>query len=234
MVYQKETMLENIPKKTLVVAVHPDDETLGCGGTILKHKATGDEIFWCIITSTIKSPSYSKDQIAAREGEIQSVAKAYGFKSVYKLNFPTMSLDTIPLSTLIGSLSHVIKEIEPTTIYLPFGEDVHSDHKIAFQAVYSCTKSFRYPSIKRILMMEILSETEFAPAIPKTTFTPNCFVDITDFIDKKIAIMQHYTSEMSPQPFPRSIDNIKALATLRGATAGCLYAESFMLLKEII
>jgi len=227
-------MLKNIPKKILVVAVHPDDETLGCGGTLLKHQANGDEIFWCILTSIEKNPSFNKDQISLRKSEIQAVASAYGFQDVQQLHFPTMSLDTIPMTELVDSLSTVIKKIEPTTLYLPFAEDVHSDHRIAFQAAYSCTKNFRFPFIKKILMTEILSETEFAPSVPGKTFTPNCFVDITKFIEKKIAIIQRYTSEIAPHPFPRSIENIKALATMRGATAGCRYAESFMLLKEIM
>ena len=227
-------MLENNPKTVLVVAVHPDDETLGCGGTLLKHKAAGDKIYWCIVTSMRGVSRFSKNQIIAREDQIQKVSDGYGFQQVKQLNFPTMSLDTIPMTELVGCLSEVINEIKPNIIFLPFCGDVHSDHRVTFNAAFSCTKSFRYPFIKKVLMMEVSSETDFAPAMSSTAFTPNCFVDITDYFEEKIAIMEHYVTEISSLPFPRSSESLKALATIRGTTAGCLYAESFMLLKEIL
>ena len=82
-------------------------------------------------------------------------------------------------------------------------------------------------------MMETLSETEFAPSPKEDSFIPNMFVDITDFIERKIEIMKIYKSEIGACPFPRSERNVRALATFRGATAGCEYGESFMILKEI-
>jgi len=107
---------------------------------------------------------------------------------------------------------------------------MHSDHRKIFEAAYSCTKSFRYPFIKKIYMIETLSETEFAPS---TKEDPNVFVDISKYMDKKIEIMKVFESEIGVHPFPRSERNLRALGTLRGATAGCEYAESFVLLKEI-
>ena len=118
-------------------------------------------------------------------------------------------------------------------IYFPFKGDAHSDHKYIFDAAYSCTKSFRYSFIKKIYMMEVLSETEFAISANDSGFIPNVFVDISRYIDKKIKIMNVYESELGKHPFPRSEKNLRALATFRGATSGCDYAESFMLLKEI-
>ena len=138
------------------------------------------------------------------------------------------------MSELIGKISKVFKDIEPNIIYLPFKGDVHSDHRKMFDASYSCTKSFRYPFINRVLMMEILSETEFSPSVPDSTFIPNVFNDITNFIEKKIEIMKIYNGETGEHPFPRSERSIRALASLRGAASGCEYAESFMLLKEIL
>ena len=103
---------------------------------------------------------------------------------------------------------------------------------VAFDAVYSCTKSFRYPFIEKIYMMETLSETEFAPSVPAKTFLPNVYVDITDFIDKKLEIMQMYPKEVMQEPYPRSLSSIKSLARIRGSRAGVMYAEAFMLLFE--
>lgn len=215
--------------KVLVIAVHPDDETLGCGGTLLKHKANREEIHWLICTQTSPISDFSK----TRTKEIEKVSALYNFDSVHNLALKTMQVDEYTMSELIGKISKVINEIKPNIIYLPFKGDVHSDHRAIFEASFSCTKSFRYPFIEKIYMMETLSETEFAPSTKEDTFIPNSFVDISEFMNKKIEIMKIFKSEIAEHPFPRSERNLRALGTLRGATAGCEYAESFMLLKEI-
>ena len=217
-------------KKVLVIAVHPDDETLGCGGTLLKHKNSEDEIHWLICTDIDESNEY----YIKRQNEIKEVSSLYNFNSTTNLKLKTMQVDEYSMSVLIGKISKVVNEIKPNIIYLPFKGDVHSDHRKIFEASYSCTKSFRYPFIKKIYMVETLSETEFAPSTKEDSFIPNVFVDISKYMDKKLEIMKVFESEIGEHPFPRSERNLRALATLRGATAGCEYAESFVLLKEIL
>ena len=217
-------------KKILVVAVHLDDETLGCGGSLLKHKANGDEINWLICTTIDKDQNYYQ----TREKEMNKVSKLYAFNSVHSLLLKTTRIDEYSISKLIEKISKVINKVKPNIIYLPFKGDVHSDHRRIFEASYSCTKSFRYPFIKKIYMMETLSETEFAPSTKEDSFIPNTFVDISKHMDKKIQLMQIYKNEIGKHPFPRSERNIRALGTLRGATCGYEYAESFMLLKQIL
>ena len=216
--------------RILVVAVHPDDETLGCGGTLLKHKSKKDEINWLICTTIDKQ----KNNYQIREREINKVSKLYGFNSVHNLRLKTMRVDEYSMSILIEKISKVINTVKPNIIYLPFKSDVHSDHRNIFEASYSCTKSFRYPFIKKIYMMETLSETEYAPSLKEDSFIPNTFVDISTYMNKKIKLMQIYKNEFGNHPFPRSEKNIRALGTLRGATCGYEYAESFILLKEIM
>ena len=216
--------------KILVVAVHPDDETLGCGGTLLKHKDDGDEIHWLICTKIDENNHY----YTIRENEIEQASRLYGFDGIYSLGLKTMRVDEYSMSELVGKISKVINEVRPNIVYLPFKGDVHSDHRKVFEAGYSCTKSFRYPFIKKIYMMETLSETEFAPSTKEDSFIPNSFVDIGEYFEKKIEIMKIFKSEVAEHPFPRSEKNLRALAALRGATCGCEYAESFMLLKEIL
>tara|TARA_B100001964_G_scaffold230660_1_gene284418 strand:- start:138 stop:809 length:672 start_codon:yes stop_codon:yes gene_type:complete len=220
-------------KKILVVATHPDDETLGCGGVLLKHKANGDEIHWLIATEIKESEGSNEDTIEKRNNEIKKIGDFYSFDSVSKLGLIATKVDKYGTSELITKISSIINKVKPDTIYLPFKSDVHSDHKHIFEAAYSCTKSFRYPFIKKIYMMETLSETEFSLSTKKDSFVPNVFVDISDYMDRKIEAMKIYESEIGEHPFPRSEKNIIALATYRGATTGCNYAESFMLLKEI-
>ncbi len=223
----------------MVIAVHPDDETLGAGGTLLKHQANGDEIHCIFCTDIFESEGFSKEQIDTREQEIQEICKNYNFASIHRLGLKTTKIDEYNTSYLVSLFSQIFTKIKPNILYLPFAYDVHSDHRIIFQAAFSCTKSFRYPSIEKILMMETLSESEFAPTLPNQSFIPNVFVDISAFFEKKCEIMKIYQSELGKSPFPRSIENIKALATFRACTMGGketvdtkLYAESFMLLKE--
>ncbi len=215
--------------KVLVVAVHPDDETLGCGGALLKHKANGDEIHWLIATEMEESKNTSQ-----RNAEIDQVEELYDFDSVHRLGLSTTKIDEYSMSELITKISSVVNKVKPNIIYLPFKGDVHSDHKYIFDAAYSCTKSFRYPFIKKIYMMETLSETEYSVSTKEDSFVPNVFIDISEYMGKKIELMNIYESEIGKHPFPRSERNIRALATFRGATSGCNYAESFVLLKEII
>lgn len=215
--------------KVLIIAVHPDDETLGCGGTLLKHKDNRDEIHWLICTQTNPQNEFFN----IREKEIEKVTQMYAFDSVTNLKLKTMQVDEYSMSELIVKISKVINDAKPNIIYLPFKGDVHSDHRKIFEASYSCTKSFRYPFIKKIYMIETLSETEFAPSTKEDSFIPNTFVDISDYMEKKVEIMKVFQSELAEHPFPRSERNLRALSILRGATAGCEYAESFVLLKEI-
>lgn len=217
----------------LVVAPHPDDETLGCGGTLLRHIADGDLVHWLIVTDMHTKYGFADAQMSRRRDQIQKVATAFGFAKVHNLGFPPAKLDTLPVGDLVSSIGEIVKEISPTVVYLPFRGDVHTDHAAVFDAAVSCTKWFRYPSIRRILCYETLSETEFGINPEGTKFTPNSFMDITPYIGRKIEIAQMFEGEMGEFPFPRSVEALQALAQLRGVACGCKGAESFMILREI-
>jgi len=218
----------------LVVAPHPDDETLGCGGTLLRHIAEGDQVHWLIMTTITTDAGFSQEKVESRRKELHQVVNHYGFSSFHQADFISTQLDIYPLSSLVGVASKYISEIKPDTLYLPYRNDVHSDHSAVFDAVSSCTKSFRYPFIKKVRVYETLSETEFLLEAGGANFKPNCWVNISDYVDKKIDIMKLFEGEMAAHPFPRSEQNIRALATFRGATAGFDSAESFMILKEVV
>ncbi|EIJ80530.1 hypothetical protein PB1_09222 [Bacillus methanolicus PB1] len=217
-------------KKVIIVTPHPDDETLGCGGTILRHKKEGDQVCWLIVTKM--GDEFEISRRMKRKEEIERVKEMFGFDEVFQLNFDAGSLDRIPLGNIINEISQSFNRFHPNIVYLPYRSDIHSDHKVVFDATVACTKWFRYPFVNKVLAYETLSETDFTINPDSNHFHPNVFVDISSHLEKKIEIMKVYESELSEYPFPRSVKAIKSLAYLRGAAAGYEAAEAFMLLKE--
>jgi LmbE family N-acetylglucosaminyl deacetylase len=218
----------------LVIAPHPDDETLGCGGTLLRHIREGESVHWLIVTAITEEAGFTVERIASREAEIEEVARRYGFDGVHRLGLDTTQLDAIPMALLVGGMSDVFRSVNPNVVYLPYRHDVHTDHAAVFDAAVACTKWFRYPSVQRVLVYETLSETDFNLNPDVVGFRPNVFVDVTDYVDEKIAIMNVFESEMGDYPFPRSDVALRALGEVRGAASGFRSAEAFMLLRERI
>lgn len=210
--------------KLLVISVHPDDETLGCGGTLLKYKDAGDEIYCVYVTDG------NRHQAEA----IPKLQELYRFTKAFRLGLPEITLEDISLSHIIPLVSGAITDARPTMVLLPNRSDPHSDHRRAFDACQACIKTFRYPYIKKVMMCEIQSETDFSPALPENMFIPTVYVDISTFIEEKMDILRVFDSELLDYPATRSRDSIRAHHRYRGSQANCEYAESFMLLKEIL
>lgn len=220
-------------RKILCIAPHPDDETLGCGGTLLAHRANGDEIHWLIVTAISTEAGFTAERVAQREAEISAASQAYGFAGLHRCDFPTMRLDTVPMAELVDSIGAIVHQVAPDILLLPYRGDAHSDHTVVFDAAAACTKSFRYPSVKGVYAYETLSETEFGLRPDDGGFRPNLFINIADHLDAKIAIMRLFASELGEFPFPRSETAIRAQAQLRGLQAGSAAAEAFVILREI-
>jgi len=217
--------------RVLAIAPHPDDETLGCGGALFRHKAEGDEIYWLIITCISQEAGWQEKVVKKRDNEIDAVAEKYGFSDVFNLRLPTTKIDTLPIPDLIAKISNVYKKVEPDIIYMPFANDVHTDHQIIVKALQSTLKWFRHPHIKKVYMYETPSETEFN-FVENRVFRPNVFVNISLYIDDKIETMKIYESEMGDFPFPRSEKTIRSLAAFRGSQSGFEAAEAFELVYE--
>jgi LmbE family N-acetylglucosaminyl deacetylase len=215
----------------LVVAPHPDDEVLGVGGTLLRYKSEGHSLAWLIVTKVPDEFGWSEERTRKREVELSEVERFFCFDRVYKLDFPSTQLDTVPVGSLVKGMSDVISEFSPDEIYIPHLGDVHTDHQIVHKAIMSCTKAFRYPCVKRVLVYETLSETDFGLELG-AQFVPNVFVDISEFLEKKLQAMEIYASEMGAFPFPRSVLSIRSLAHYRGSSSGFAAAEAFQLLRE--
>lgn len=220
-------------RKILIVAPHPDDETLGCGGTILKCRSEGRQVYWLICTAFYRSGK-TPASIAKRQKEIERVDSFYGFTGRFELGYDAASITYNDMSSLVEKISAIVRDIEPDAVFLPNRSDVHTDHQIIFNAAFSCTKNFNFPYIEQVLMYETISETEFAPALPQEAFAPNVFIDVTPYFERKLEVMQVYRSEVMRAPMPRSLAAITGLATFRGSSIGVRYAEAFVLLKRVI
>lgn len=217
--------------KIVVVSPHLDDETLGAGGFLLKRKSLGDEIYWINVTNISTDYGYSREYVDSKEKQISAVNTFFSFEKSFDFQLKPCSLETLDKNTLIEKFDTCFKDIQPNWLVLPNPSDAHSDHKIVFEAAMACSKVFRYPYIKKIMTMEILSETDFSKT--GETFSPNYFVDITDFMGQKLEALKIYDTEIGTHPFPRSLESVTALATLRGAASGVKYAESFKMIKAI-
>jgi N-acetylglucosamine malate deacetylase 1 len=170
-----------------------------------------------------------------KEREISAVNAAYGFENTFRLNFPTIKLDRVPVDEIIVAIRDAITDAKPDWVYLNHFGDVHSDHRVLFEATMSVLKPF-YSSkhgVKKILSYEVFSSTDAAPVNPARAFVPNVFTDVTEFLEKKLEIMALYESELQAFPLPRALDSLRALSRVRGATIGVEYAEAFMLVREV-
>lgn len=217
--------------KTLVIAPHPDDELLGCGGTLLRRRQEGAEIGWIIVTRISEEGGYSRERIRKRLQEIENVREGLGVRPghTYSLGFPTAELDLVPMKTLVEAISLAIADFQPTEVFLPFFGDAHSDHRRVFEAGSACLKWFRAPTIERVLLYETASETDIALNGPFRTFEPNSYVDIGNHLEDKILLLGTYESEIGVFPFPRSPQALRSLAMKRGSEAGFSAAEAFEL-----
>jgi N-acetylglucosamine malate deacetylase 1 len=220
--------------RILVVCAHPDDETLGCGGTILKHVAAGDSVLWAIATSA-HEPAWTASVIEQKTAEIASVQKAYGIEDVTRLGFPSTQLDRVSRRELMAAIAGVVEHDRPEVVYVVHPGDVHSDHADVYDATLAVLKAFRMASlgVRRVLAFETLSSTDAAPPQPHRAFLPTVFTDIGEQLERKVEIMALYATEAQPDPFPRGPSAMRALARLRGATVGIEAAEAFSLVREL-
>lgn len=217
--------------KVLVVSPHPDDETLGAGGTLLKLKKQGHQIYWLNVTDMKEEHGWDTERIEHRRIQMKKIKEYYSFDGVFNLSFPTTKLKNIDEGQIIKAIKGVYDEVEPEWIIIPGQYDAHSDHHIVYNCCMAAAKTFRSPFIKRISTMEILSETDYGFQSEK--FVPNLYVDISDTLEAKIEAVKIYDTEVDRPPFPRSVDNIRSLASMRGGSCLCRYAEAFHVIKQI-
>ena len=215
-------------QKILVIAPHPDDEVLGCGGTIKKYAQLGASISLCVVTVAYM-PEWPQEFIKDRPRQIRATADVLGVKDIHMLEFPTVKLDTLPQKELNEKIANVVRNVLPDTLYNPHRGDLHRDHQLVHEAALVAARPTLGQSIKHVLAYEARSETEWG-FLP---FIPTVYEDIADEMESKVEAMRVYASEVKDFPHPRSQEAIEALAKVRGSEAGLKRAEAFMLVRSI-
>jgi LmbE family N-acetylglucosaminyl deacetylase len=222
--------------KILIVVAHPDDEVIGCGGTIAK-LTPNNTVTTLILGEGITSrsiPRHEKDSaLSVLRKQCKNANSLLGVKNVTFNHFPDNKFDSIPLLNIIKSVEVLIKKIQPDEIFTHHYGDLNIDHRITYHAVLTATRPLKDNPIKKIFTFEVLSSTEWNIASAATMFTPNTWVNISDTLQKKLDAMQEYSGEIRPYPHPRSIEGIKILASKRGLEVGVPYAEAFHLIRSI-
>jgi len=216
----------------LVIAPHPDDEVLGCGGIIKRFSLKGDRIFVLIVTRG-KPEIYSEERINNVREEALKAHEILGVTETRFLNFPAPDLDLIPIAEISVAISKVIIEFKIDTLYIPHHGDIHHDHKAVFNASLVASRPVNNNGVKRIYSYETLSETEWAAPFCNDTFIPTHFINITETFAFKLEAMKCYESQLREFPNPRSLKSVEALSAFRGSTVGFSHAEAFMTIRII-
>lgn len=226
-------------KKILIVAAHPDDEVLGCGGTIVKYANEGN-IIYCLFLGSGKAsrfgsksfPKIKKEQAVLRK-EAKKAAEILGITQVFFENFPDQQYDTVPILSIVKAIQRIKEKIKPDIIFTHHFGDLNRDHQVTLQATLTVCRPLKKKTVKKIYSFEVPSSTEWGIPKRKNYFVPNVFIDISDTLDKKLEALKAYKSEICKYPHPRSLKGIRIIAQKRGMDIGLKYAEAFELIRWI-
>lgn len=220
-------------KVVMVVAAHPDDEALGCGGTIARHADSGNKVQVVFMADGVGArkdggPDKAKKRVEAAE----RAAEILGITKTHYLGFPDNQMDSLPLIDIVQPLEEIIRKIRPDIIYTHHYGDLNVDHRITHQAVMTaCRPQPGFP-VKEIYAFEVLSSTEWqTPGV--NSFVPNCYENIEGYVRTKIKALEAYGEEMRGSPHSRSIQGVTALAEHRGFSVGFPFAEAFNLIRHL-
>ena len=216
----------------LIIAAHPDDEILGCGGLIAKYR--NNSIINTVFMSdgVTSRTDANKKKIFKRKNSSKKLFKKFNLNEPVFLDFPDNQMDKVPFLNIVIKIEKYMKKFRPNTIITHYENCLNIDHKITFNAVVTACRPLKGNSVKKILSFEIPSSTDWALNKGKN-FQPNFYVDISNFINDKIKMLKFYKDELRTYPHSRSIKSIKSLASVRGTSSGVKYAEGFYLSRYI-
>jgi LmbE family N-acetylglucosaminyl deacetylase len=219
--------------RVLVIAAHPDDETIGAGGTIARHVAQGDKVYWGIVTQGSRTLR-SELELAAARAQVLEVQQVLGIKELFFCGFPTVKLNTVPYRELSSALQRVVDQVRPDVVYTTSPSDVNQDHRIVYDCTLVATRPLPGCSVRRLLAYEIGTTARFGLPAGCSPFVANVFVDISEYLDKKLEAMSCYKTQLREYPHPRSLEGLRVLAAERGLSVGLKAAECFQLVREVI
>lgn len=221
----------------LCVAAHPDDEVLGAGGTLAKHVAEGDEVEVLLLSDGAMARFETETEAAAerraeRRAEAAAAGDILGVSDVTVLDYWGNQLDDVPLIDIVRDVESKIDAFRPNVIYTHHHGDLNVDHELVARAVRTAARPTAGSPVDRILSFETLSATEWGMPSPDNAFQPTTFVDVDEYLDRKIEAIDAYESEMRDRPHPRNAQAVRKNATLWGDKAGLYAAEPFELVVE--
>lgn len=224
-------------QRVLAVVAHPDDEVLGCGGTLRKHADRGDEVYVCFLADGEGSRQQSSGKLEAlvtgREQSARKAAEILGVSEVFSHRFPDNRMDSIDLLQIVQAVEQHVSDLRPQVVYSHHAGDVNVDHRLAHQAVVTACRPQPGNQVQALLFFETASSTEWQTSASLMPFVPNWYVDISDTLPAKIEALSAYAEEMRPWPHVRSTEGLKHLAHWRGCSVGVDAAEAFMLGRAI-
>lgn len=219
-------------KKVLVIAPHPDDEVLGCGGIIKKFTKNKNHVYILVVTRGTPK-MYADDRIQNVRNEALKAHKILGVSETRFFDFHAPELDITSNASISIKIAALLKEWQITDLFLPHRGDIHHDHGVVFNAALVAGRPVDNYTVKNIYSYETLSETEWAPPFGDDAFIPNHFINVEQEMSFKLEAMQCFKSQVRPFPSTRSLETIDALAMFRGATVGFKRAEAFMTIRTI-
>jgi LmbE family N-acetylglucosaminyl deacetylase len=218
----------------LVIAPHPDDEVLGVGGTIARLTDEGRRVTVVIVTKG-SIEHFDAELIDQGRKEAVEAHRLLGVAETVFLDLPAARLDQIPHVTINAALSQVIERVRPAIVFVPFRCDLHLDHQLVFDSTLVAARPTDGLVIGEILAYETLSETNWNASRGVTAaFLPDCYMRIDKYLERKLAGMATYASQLREFPHERSLVAVEALARYRGATIGTNAAEAFMTIRRVI
>lgn len=225
--------------KVLIVAAHPDDEVLGCGGTAALHSHSGSETNLLILSTGIEARHKNIDgeygeEISKLRDQTRQAAEILGIERTLFLDFPDNRMDSVALLDVVKAVEEVIEQFRPNIVYTHNPADLNIDHEITARAVITATRPFPGQGVHSVYSFEVPSSTEWNLAGKNQPFSPNVFVDISSAMELKLKALEAYSSEIRTFPHPRSKEGILALSRMRGAQAGLPAAEGFKLVRSIV
>lgn len=219
-------------KRVLVLAAHPDDEVLGVGGTMARLADEGHHEVYVAIVTKGDEELFNPELIAQGRREARKAHRILGVRETRFLDqFPAAKLDTVPHYRLNSAFVELIETVQPTMLFIPFYGDVHKDHRLVFESALVAARPAPGTSVKEIYVYETLSETNWNAPTITPAFTPNVYFDISGCIDRKLEAMAIFRSQLRDFPHERSLEALRALSQLRGASVGVDNAEAFMLIR---